>query len=325
MLKNDKLDPRLTTLLDELKPASPRDSRAAARGRARFLADAVSARTEQRHSIWTIFQQKEKFAMNLIVSMLVIVGLLFGGSAAVSAAQDDLPNEPLYQLKLMSEDVKLWLLSDRVTEIQMLMEQAQIRTHEIAALTSKGITPSGDLTLRSQERIQRALQLAASLDEPAQSATLQQIRTQLQTQELLMNQLQDDSCAECEPVLQQTREMLRNQLNQIGSGPSAPQSSPNQYQNQNQIRSTQTPLATDNTVAPQGSCTPALDGTGEQNGTGQQSGSGNPSVRTPMPQNNNTTNQNGGGTQNDNDKGNENGPMPGSGNENGQGGQGGKP
>lgn len=263
--------------------------------------------------------------MNLIVSMLVIVGLLFGGSATIAAAQDDLPNEPLYQLKLMSEDVKLWLSSDRVTEIQMLMEQAQTRTQEIAALTSKGITPSGDLTLRSQERIQRALQLAASLDEPAQSATLQQIRTQLHTQELLMNQLQEGSCSECEPVLQQTREMLRNQLNQDGSGPSAPQSSPNQNQNQNQIRTTQTPLTTDDTVAPQGSCTPALDGTGEQNGTGQQSGSGNPSVGTPMPQNNNTTNQNGGGTQNDNDKGNENGPMPGSGNQNGPGGQGGKP
>jgi len=150
MKQDDKLDPRLAALLDEIKPASARNPQAAARARSRFIAQAVSASEERRHNWWTtIFQQKEKFAMNMLMSALVILGLLFGGSATVSAAQDDLPNQPLYQLKLMSEDAKVWLASNPGLKIEMLMEQVQTRTEEMAALTRRinhsntGTNPTG--------------------------------------------------------------------------------------------------------------------------------------------------------------------------------------
>lgn len=259
--------------------------------------------------------------MKFIMSTFVIVGLLFGGSVTVSAAQNDLPNEPLYQIKLFSEDVHLWLASDPPAQIEILMQQAQTRTEEMAALASRGNTPPAELTVRAQERIQRALQLAENLDDASQTVALQQIRTRLQTQEQLMTQLQDGTCLECEPILQQTRDMLRTQLRQIESGLVDPETFQNQ--NQNQVRTTQTPQPTDNIITPQGTCcTPAQDGTGQQNGDNNQS------VRTPMPQNN-TTNQdgngqqngenNGSGLQNGEGNGNGSGPMPGS------GGQGGKP
>ncbi|MDO9300655.1 MAG: hypothetical protein Q7T89_04690, partial [Anaerolineales bacterium] len=69
MTKNDQLDPRLIDLLDELKSVPARDPRTAARGKNKFLAEAVSISENRRHSIWTIFlpnfqPKKEKFAMN---------------------------------------------------------------------------------------------------------------------------------------------------------------------------------------------------------------------------------------------------------------------
>ena len=321
MKQDDKLDPRLAALLDEIKPASARDPQAAARARSRFIAQAVSASEERRHNWWTtIFQQKEKFAMNMLMSALVILGLLFGGSATVSAAQDDLPNQPLYQLKLMSEDAKVWLASDPGLKIEMLMEQVQTRTEEMAALTLAGITPPAELTIRTQERIQQALHIASSLDDASMVVAMEQIRTHLQTQEQLMIRLQDGSCTECEPILQQTREMLHNQLGQIESDLIDPEAFRNQNQNQNQVRTTQTPLATGSAVTPQTSCTPALDGTGQQNGNN------NPPAGTPIPQDNGNdqnNNDNGGGDENSNDNGNANesgsGPAP------DPGGQGGKP
>jgi uncharacterized membrane protein YgcG len=316
----------VVALLDELKPVPARNPQIAARARARFLADAVSVRDKRRLSIWTIFQQKENFAMKLIMSTFVIVGLLFGGSATVSAAQDDLPNEPLYQIKLVSEDVQLWLISDPVAQVEMLMQQAQTRTEEMAALASRGNTPPAELTIRTQERIQRAIQLAASLDNASQTVALQQIRTRLQTQEQLMTHLQDGTCPACEPVLQQTREMLQLHLRQLENGLADPETfqNQNQHQNQNQVRTTQTPQPTNSMITPQGTCcTPVHDGTGQQNG------SNNPSVRTPMPQNDtlnpdgsgkqNGENNGGGGQQNGDGSGNGGGSMPGS------GGQGGKP
>ena len=319
MKQDDKLDPRLAALLDEIKPASARNPQAAARARSRFIAQAVSASEERRHNWWTtIFQQKEKFAMNMLMSALVILGLLFGGSATVSAAQDDLPNQPLYQLKLMSENAKVWLASDPGLKIEMLMEQVQTRTEEMAALTLAGITPPAELTIRTQERIQQALHIASSLDDASMVVAMEQIRTHLQTQEQLMIRLQDGSCTECEPILQQTREMLHNQLGQIESDLIDPEAFRNQ--NQNQVRTTQTPLATGSAVTPQTSCTPALDGTGQQNGNN------NPPAGTPIPQdngNNQNNNDNGGGDGNSNDNGNANesgsGPAP------DPGGQGGKP
>src|SRR3990172_9217066 len=125
MPQDDQLNPPLAELLDELKLVPERDTGTAARARARFLAQAVSMRRARRHRVWTIFPRKEQFAMNLLVSALIAFGLLFGGASAVSAAQDDLPNEPLYQVKLLSEDAQLWLNGDPAAEIQMLMEQSQ--------------------------------------------------------------------------------------------------------------------------------------------------------------------------------------------------------
>lgn len=327
MKQDDKLDPRLAALLDEIKPASARNPQAAARARSRFIAQAVSASEERRHNWWTtIFQQKEKFAMNMLMSALVILGLLFGGSATVSAAQDDLPNQPLYQLKLMSENAKVWLASDPGLKIEMLMEQVQTRTEEMAALTLAGITPPAELTIRTQERIQQALHIASSLDDASMVVAMEQIRTHLQTQEQLMIRLQDGSCTECEPILQQTREMLHNQLGQIESDLIDPEAFRNQNQNQNQVRTTQTPLATGSAVTPQTSCTPALDGTGQQNGNN------NPPAGTPIPQDNGNdqnNNDNGGGDENSNDNGNGNGEGNVNINENGSapdpGGQGEKP
>ena len=95
--------------------------------------------------------------MNLIVSALVIVGLLFGGNATVAAAQDDLPTRRLYQVKLLSEDAQLWFNTDPAAEVDLLMQQAQTRTQEMAALNEQGVTPPDALMTRTQDRIHQAL------------------------------------------------------------------------------------------------------------------------------------------------------------------------
>lgn len=296
-MKNENIDPRLFDLLDELKSTSSRDPRAVARGRARFLTEAVSLRDKQRHIGWMIFPYKEKFAMNILISAVVIVGLLFGGSATVSAAQDDLPNQPLYPLKLMSEDARLWFTPDPVQQIDLLMEQEQIRLQEMQILAEDGVIPPSDLPARAQERIQRALQIAGQLDEASRLAVLERIRTRLQTQEQRMLQLEQGSCTDCIPVLRRTREMLRLHLGEVEDGLGHPGGQQNQ--NQNQLRLHQTPQATGTANPPSGTCTPALDGTGQQNGNG------NSTEATPMQQQNQTqqNNQQGGGTQNGNGPG----------------------
>lgn len=284
MKKDDELDPRLASLLEDLKPIPNRDPQAASRARGRFLAQAVSARSAARQSWWTqLFQRKETFTMKLAFLALLILGLLFGGGATVAAAQDALPTDSLYQVKLASEGAQLAFTANPISRIELLMEQAQTRTEEMVALTSQGLAPNEALTIRARESIQLALQLTAGLDEGAMTAVLSRISTQLQAQEQLMTQAQTSACAECDPILQQTRDMLRTQLHTAEGGLNDPQAFRNGYRQQNQLRLTQTPGAT-NTPTPEtsptplGSCTPVLDG------SGQQQRNGNPqNGTTPVP------------------------------------------
>jgi hypothetical protein len=293
-MENDELDPRLAKLLDGLKSVPERDPRAAMRGKNKFLAEAVSLSESRRHSGWTtIFQiKKEKFAMNLIVSVLVIAGLLFGGGATVSAAQDALPTGALYQVKLLSEDAQLLFNTDPVAEVELLMQQARTRTQEMAALNAEGVTPPDAMMTRTQDRINQALEVAATLDETEVTDTLLQIRDQLRTQDQLLDQLQDGSCADCEPILLRTRDMLHAQLRDIEDGLADPQGFIHRHRSgmptpeptevpvteePTEVPATEVatevpvaieePIATESSVTClQESCTPALDGTGLQNG-----------------------------------------------------------
>jgi hypothetical protein len=235
--------------------------------------------------------------MNLLVSALVFAGLLFGGNATVAAAQNALPTEALYQVKLLTEEAQLFFNTNPAAEVELLMQQAQTRIQEMAALNEQGITPPDALMTRTQDRIYQALEVASTLDETEVTDTLLQIRDQLQTQDRLLTQLQDGSCTDCEPALDQTRDMLRDQLRQVEDGLANPQGFIYRHRNQNGMPtpeptevsvteepvSTVEPTATESpVVTPQASCTPALDGTGQQNGnmgTSQlQNGNGEPPV-----------------------------------------------
>ena len=219
-----EFDPRLIELLNELKPIPERDPRFAARGKNKFLAEAVSLSEMQRHNWWTaIFQPGRKFARSLIASMFIVAGLLFGSGVTVVAAQSSLPNDTLYPVKLWSEDAQLWLTKDPTTRVDLLMRQAQTRTEEMAALNSEGITPPANLATRTQDRIEQALQIASTLDENQVPATLSQIRDRLQTQDRLLGQSQGKPCDNCEPILEQTRDMLQTHLGEVQNGLNDPQ------------------------------------------------------------------------------------------------------
>ena len=76
--------------------------------------------------------------------------------------------------------------------------------------------------------------MTATLDDAEMAAALDQIRIHLQTQDRLITQIQDGTCTECEPILRQTRDMLRIHLGQVENDIADPGTFRNQYQYQNQ-------------------------------------------------------------------------------------------
>lgn len=214
--QTDELDPRLADFLNEMQTIPARDPQMAARTRSKFLNQAVSLSEERRHSNkWKLFLPRMvRFSANLITSTLMLAGLLVG---VTYAAQDDLPNQPLYQVKLATERARLWFSDDPATDVEILMEVAQTRTAEVVALSEQGVVPDNALVVQAQENIQQSVQIAASLDMGARANTLQKIHSQLIAQQRLVNEAREETCKQCGSVIQETNEMLQAQLGRVES------------------------------------------------------------------------------------------------------------
>lgn len=291
---NDEIDPKLRARLDELKDVPARDHHAAARGRARFLAEAasrlapVSIPVKGRHREWKTFTVKENFAvMKAVIAVVIALSLLIGGTATVYAAQDDLPNEPLYGLKLFTENARLWANTDPGMEVELLMQFVQVRVQEMNAMAMEGETPPAQVTQRLEMHIQQALQVAAGMDDDAMQGALERIRTTLQEQERLMTQAQAQTDEESSQAMTQARETIENRIRMVDEGVADPQGFRNTIRTEQELHTgwTATPPGQQGNGSGSGTGTPTDTGNGNgsgSDGSGDGSGSDNkPGTPTP--------------------------------------------
>jgi uncharacterized membrane protein YgcG len=314
--------------LEELKNVPARNPLQAASERARFLREAaeyrqaVSPGRRVRQSGWTFQIRKEKLSMNALVSLILAASLLLGGGATVAAAQDDLPNQSLYQLKLWTENASLAMNGEPQEQATLLMNMAQTRVQELAALAEMGVTPPDQVRVRLEQHLRQMLQLAANMDDAACEKTLLQLREHLQVQERIMEQLQTHANPESEPLLTQTRLMLQNHLRLVNDGLADPQGFRYMIQNQIQYGQDEEAIAEPNQQGEPGFHQNSLEGqpAGEP-GAGNENGNDTPGEPNPdRPQNGNdgkgSDDESNGGSNQDNSQG---GNGSGSGNDGGGG------
>ena len=172
--------------------------------------------------------------MNALVSLILAASLLLGGGATAAAAQDDLPNQSLYQLKLWTENATLALTGEPQEQADLLMNMAQTRVQEMAALAEMGITPPDQVLERLEQHLHQTLMLASAMDKATLEQTLLQLRDRLQTQDRIMEQLQLHVDTETEPLLTRTRQMLQIHLQLVDQGLADPQGF--QYMMTNQMQ-----------------------------------------------------------------------------------------
>ncbi len=182
MNQNDELEPRLAEQLAALRPVQARDPQKAAQGRAAFLAEAEEIRpavapVQKTHlGVWLsalaaqIFPKKKEYHMFSVISTIILVlGVLFGGSGiTLAAAQTSMPDQPLYGLKLWTEQVQFSLAGEDVeSQMQLSMQFARRRMEEISAMLTNGNTSDqavlARLQYRYQAQIENTMRLAAGL------------------------------------------------------------------------------------------------------------------------------------------------------------------
>jgi len=237
MRKNTSIS-NIEDRLEELKDVPARNPLKVSSERARFLNEAaiyeqaVSPGNNMRQNGWIFPIRKERLTMNTVVSLILAATLLLGGGATAMAAQEDLPNQPLYPVKLWTENASLALAGEPQEQATLLMYMAHKRVQEMAALVEQGITPPDQVRERLQQHLTQVLQLAAGMDEAARGQILLQLRDQLQEQDRILQQLHMN--AETESLLTRTRQMLQIHLQLVDDSLADPQGF--QYMLENQMQ-----------------------------------------------------------------------------------------
>lgn len=126
----------------------------------------------------------------LALAASLLIALFLAGGATVYAAQDSLPDSPLYRVKLATEEVRLFFTFDDADRASLLLDQSRERTQEIRELLQRGRPIPGSVLSALRDRNQRALRLLA--DRPQEGELLARAREQIATQEDLLLAIWDE-------------------------------------------------------------------------------------------------------------------------------------
>lgn len=235
-----ELEPRIQKHFSLLRIITPRDPQRAAQTRQAFMAQVrsmgatVSKGQNRRHSNWMgliipIQWRKEPMTlMKPLLALFVSMTLVLSSIGAMNAAaQSSLPDEPLYGIKTLAEDVQLALIQQTQTRLELVQQLVNRRVDEIIALHNNGVNTPAGAVARLETHLNEQLRLAASQDDPAMQQTLAQVRTQTQTQEQRMARLSDTA----DPLMEQARIRLQEQVRLAEGGMQDPQGFREQVQN----------------------------------------------------------------------------------------------
>lgn len=181
-MNHDQFAEQLREMIGE---QSSRDPVLVEEGKARFLTQAkliqkstVTQIPPQRHSKWNLSRLKE-VKMGTIITLIVLLGLVLSGTTAVQASQNDLPGDPLYQVKLISEGVRLDLTMDPEEKMNLDLSFALRRVDEIEEMIELGLEPPEMSYARLENSLMHAVGQAALLEDDLPGALLR-IRQTLQ-------------------------------------------------------------------------------------------------------------------------------------------------
>lgn len=115
------------------------------------------------------------------VTLAVLLALFSAAGGTALAAQNSLPDSPLYRVKLATEEVRLLLVFDDVHRAEILMDQSDERMDEILTMTRQDKTIPGNVLSALRSRNERAADILA--EHPEQADVSRTLAAQAETQE----------------------------------------------------------------------------------------------------------------------------------------------
>jgi Domain of unknown function (DUF5667) len=185
-------------MLHSLDRAPSRSPERGKRARAEFLDQArrlaliaipLRAPTSVRES--TSKRKGLRQMLPAIASLILVLGLVLGGGGTVFAAQDALPTESLYPLKLWTEDAQVDMTSEADARTALLLQYADRRIAELGQLPGVSADQVEPVLTRYEEQLNAALRLAVEGTDPQLALRiLARVQAQLEVQSRVIAGLQ---------------------------------------------------------------------------------------------------------------------------------------
>lgn len=176
---------------------------------------------------------------SILTALVVAVAVVFGGAGATAyAAQESLPDQALYPVKIYTEELRLNLAADPEGQINLLLNFADQRVDEIAALLSKGEPVSQEVQERFQQQMENTLKVAAGLDDENMVKYMAMIQLRAYQQLRIMEQVQLKNPGQGVMTQHRVQAVIREQLGLLMLGLQDPQEFKHQFQHgfQHQIQ-----------------------------------------------------------------------------------------
>jgi hypothetical protein len=195
--EGEPLEGRLASLVETARQAQglagpvPPPPHRLAPGRQRLLAEAARLRAEtkerRKEQRWMTGVMKLGTAL---IALILVSGLVFGAGQVMAGS---LPGEPLYNLKLTAEEIRLALTTAPEARADLTLTLAEERIDEVTTLLEQNRPVDDATAARVQQQLEVALETAVQQQNAAAAGTLQQLALAIQQRQRTMEKLMAES------------------------------------------------------------------------------------------------------------------------------------
>ena len=219
-----EINPKLNKELQNLQEVPERGLQASHAGRENFLTQVRTLKPRLVQANKPVQKGRRRSWALRTASVIAVLALALGSiGGTVYAAQASGPNDLLYSVKTLSEDIQVGLESDPQDRLDLYTQFASRRLTEIQAQLDAGEDVSEKALALLEKHTQKMLEEAAKMGEQGLGNALSQIEQNLQKQNQMMEEMGKQHPQSNPPGLLTAQEKIRERLELVEDGMKEPQ------------------------------------------------------------------------------------------------------
>ncbi len=224
IMDKKEINPLLKKELEHLKDVPERGLQASHAGRENYLAQIRTMKPRPVQAKKPVHAGHRRSWALRMASVIAVLALALGSiGGTVYAAQTSGPDDLLYGVKTLTEDIQVGLESNPEDRLDLFTQFASRRLTEIQAQVDAGEEVSEKALALLEKHTQKMLEEAANIGEQGIGAALRQIEQNLQKQNQMMAELDKQHPQGSPPGLLKAQEKIRERLELVENGMNEPQ------------------------------------------------------------------------------------------------------